>query len=56
MSRIEATESSAYSRDGIARTARDIRENAQRHGTNISQEAAERRVREAIRKSPTRRE
>lgn len=46
-------ESRDYSRDGIARTAKGIRENAAKHGTKISQEEAERRVRQAIRKSPT---
>lgn len=42
-----------YSREGIARTAELLRRNASKRGKTMTTEESQRRVREAIRKTPT---
>lgn len=49
-------ESTEYSRDGIARTAKGIREANAKRGVKITQQEAERRVRQALRKTPPQRD
>lgn len=39
-----------WSREGIAKTARDMREGAARNGHQMTQQQAERKVREAVRR------
>lgn len=46
-------ESREYSRDGIARTAQAIRENARRNGHSMTTDESIQRVRKAIRNTPT---
>ena len=50
-------ESPLVSRDGISKTAKTYRDRAAQNGHRMTQEQAERRVRDALRKSnPTRRD
>ena len=50
------SESPTYSRDGIARTAKQMRESAAKRGKRPTQQDAGRRVRQAIRKTPEQRD
>ncbi len=45
-------DTNAYSREGIAKTAQQVRNAARKRGETMTAEESKRRVREAIRKTP----